>query len=144
MEFDVPRELILTAPPPVFTRSELSEIEKVFDKWCGENYFISTEEEKELFLILCEYDHSHAPSNWPDLTMIFDKTSEACSENREPKASYKHAEIIAGWLRWFREEHPDEILKIILLREQNKSRDALFQFGVLSDYLFDYMIDYFC
>jgi hypothetical protein len=146
-DFDIPKEMILQEPPPAFTKEDLTEIERIFDNWCKKTNFNPTNNERELFFLLCEYDHSHAPSNWQVLRYPGEEPKEphtGKADQNEPEKCFKHAKIIGGWVQWFSEEHPKKIDKILNMWKKNPDRDELFQFGEVSDYLFKYMIDYFC
>jgi hypothetical protein len=107
------------------TVEQKKKIDIVLEAWKGKKDCKFSENEEKLFWILCEYDHAHAPSNW--------------------EGDQKHANVIADWTKWFKEEKPEEINPILLLRVQTGNRnEELAQWGEISNHIFSFMIDYFC
>ena len=85
------------SPVSGFLSTEKKEAIKVeLEKWKFRNdQFKSTVETDKLFWILCEYDHSNAPSNW--------------------EIENEHWNSICCWVKWFTLNHPEEIPKVIEL-----------------------------
>jgi hypothetical protein len=100
------------------------DIQLDLDKWKGKNSNKEfTEEMLDLFWILCEYDYTHGPGNWKD---PFDP----------------QADTMATWTYWFKENEPSEI-KIIIKLFNDNGKFSICQFGVVSDYLFNFYDDCF-
>jgi hypothetical protein len=108
------------------TKEQKERIEVGLCQWkVSHPKFKPTEESDKLFWILCEYDHCHAPSNWEE-------------DNEQWNT-------IAKWTEWFIKKHPKKMKKIFRMREQTGNNNKeLCQGGLISDYLYEYMDEFFC